>query len=142
LLAGAANVAGVKARGAQGGLRTLTTAREAHSLTAEEAARAYPVHLRAVVTYHDPYIDPEQHAILFVRDATGSICARGSKGPVPGLRAGELIDLEGVSAPGDYAPIIEQLKIKALRESHVATHAPRVGLARLLTGTEDCRSSS
>jgi hypothetical protein len=32
-------------------LRTLTTAHDAHSLTSEQAARSYPVHLRTVVTY-------------------------------------------------------------------------------------------
>jgi signal transduction histidine kinase/DNA-binding response OmpR family regulator len=139
LLAGIANVVGVKAQIPQDRLRTLTTARQAHSLTAEEAARAYPVHLRAVVTYYDPYVDPGQNAMLYVRDATGSIFARVSKEPVLDIHAGELIDLEGVSAPGDYAPIVDQLKIKVLGESHVPTHAPRVGLARLLTGTEDCQ---
>jgi hypothetical protein len=46
-----------------GTLRTLTTAREAHTLTREEAASGYPVHLRAIVTYYDPYIDA-RHGIL------------------------------------------------------------------------------
>ena len=50
----------------------LTTAREAHSLSAAEAGHGYPVHLRAVVTYYDPYIDP-RHGALFVHDATAGI---------------------------------------------------------------------
>jgi len=131
-----ANVVGLKAQIQQDSIRTLTTAREAHSLTAQEAARAYPVHLRAVVTYDDPYVDP-RHDAMFVHDATGSIFVSVPKRPVVAVHAGTLIDLEGVSAPGDFAPIVDQPKIKVLGESHVPAHAPRMGLARLLTGTED-----
>lgn len=39
----------------RGGLPTLTTAHEVHSLSSAEAARAYPVRLRGVVTYYDTY---------------------------------------------------------------------------------------
>jgi signal transduction histidine kinase/DNA-binding response OmpR family regulator len=136
LLAGIANIVGLKAQIQQNTLRTLTTAREAHSLTAEEAARGYPVHLRAVVTYYNPYIDP-RHGIMFVHDATGSIFATAGKDIILPIHAGTLIDLKGVSAQGEYAPIVDQTKIRVLGESHVPTHAPRVGLLRLLTGTED-----
>jgi hypothetical protein len=43
-------------------LPTLMTAHDAHSLTSEQAARSYPVHLRTVVTYYDPYADPRHPA--------------------------------------------------------------------------------
>ncbi len=36
-------------------LPKLTTARAVHQLTPDEAARGYPVRLRGVVTYYDPY---------------------------------------------------------------------------------------
>ena len=45
-------------------LPLLTTARKAHDMTAEEAARGYPVLLRAVVTYYDPYIDPSARRLV------------------------------------------------------------------------------
>lgn len=44
-------------------LPTLTQALDAHSLTSEQAARSYPVHLRGVVTYYDPYIDPRHPTV-------------------------------------------------------------------------------
>ncbi|MGD1105442.1 MAG: hypothetical protein ABR865_00235 [Terracidiphilus sp.] len=53
-------------------LRTLTTTREVHNLPPEQAVRAYPVRLRAVVTYYDPHID-SRHGALFVHDATGCV---------------------------------------------------------------------
>uniref|UniRef100_UPI001C5C9355 hypothetical protein n=1 Tax=Nevskia soli TaxID=418856 RepID=UPI001C5C9355 len=37
-------------------MRVLTNARAVHSLTVEEARRGYPVRLRAVATYYDPYV--------------------------------------------------------------------------------------
>src|SRR5271166_6077553 len=75
LLAGIANVAG---------------------LTAEEAARAYPVHLRGVVTYYDPDTDPRVGA-FFLCDPTGCICVLVPPRPILPLRAGTLIDMNGVS---------------------------------------------
>jgi signal transduction histidine kinase/CheY-like chemotaxis protein len=115
-------------------LRTLTTAREAHSLTAEEAARAYPVHLKAVVTYYNPDLDT-----LFVHDSSGSVFVEAAGRPMPPLHPGSVIDLKGVSGPGEFAPIVVQSQIRVLGESHVPAEAPRVGFARLLTGAEDAR---
>ena len=117
-------------------LRTLTTARQAHSLTLEEAARGYPVHLRAVATYYDPYIDV-RHTALFVHDSTGSIFASVSAAPAGGISAGMLLDLTGVSARGDYAPIVSQVTIRVIGQSQVPLEAPRVSMTQLLTGGYD-----
>src|ERR1700678_2463774 len=54
-------------------LPTLTNAHDAHSLTLEQAARNYPVHLRAVVTYYDPYTDPRR-PVFFVSVSSGVAC--------------------------------------------------------------------
>jgi hypothetical protein len=51
---------------------TLTTAHDAHSLTSEQAARSYPVHLRTVVTYYDPFADP-RHPAVWASDSSGGI---------------------------------------------------------------------
>src|ERR1017187_3350544 len=52
-------------------LPLLTTTRQAHTLTYEQASRAYPVYLRGVVTFYDSY--QEGNPALFIADATGSI---------------------------------------------------------------------
>jgi signal transduction histidine kinase/CheY-like chemotaxis protein len=119
-------------------LPTLMHAHEAHNLTAEASARRYPVHLRAVVTYYDPYIDP-RHAAMFVCDSTGCIFVASPPQPGAHLRAGLLIDLEGVSAPGDFAPIVDEAKITVVGESHVPRQAQRVSLTHMATGTDDGR---
>ncbi len=117
-------------------LRTLTTAREAHSLTIEEARRGYPVHLRAVVTYYDPYIDA-RHRALFVHDASGGVFVSVPAGPPLSLPAGTLIDVRGVSGPADFAPVVSQPRIRVIGQSHLPAEAPRVSLAHMLIGADD-----
>ena len=117
-------------------LRTLTTAREAHSLSSTEAARAYPVHLRAVVTYFDPQVNAKRTG-LFVHDSTGSIFVNLDRGIFDSLPAGSLIDLRGVSDPGEFAPIVSKPQIKVIGFAGLPSNPPRPTLAHLLTGTED-----
>lgn len=117
-------------------LRTLVTAREAHSLSSQEAARAYPVHLYAVVTYYDPYIDP-RHGALFVHDTTGSIFVSVAPHPILPLHAGSLVDVAGVSGPGDYAPVVDHATVRVVGDSHVPAKAAAATMAQLLSGSMD-----
>jgi len=117
-------------------LPTITSAHAVHSLPVEEATRNFSVHLRAIVTYYDPYIDP-RHGALFVCDSSGCIFVSIPSRPILPIHAGTLIDIEGVSGAGDYAPVIVQAKIRAIGESHVPATAPRVNLSEMMTGAED-----
>ncbi len=119
-----------------GSLRVVTTAREAHSLSFEESQRAYPIHLRAVVTYYDPYIDT-RHGALFVRDFSGAIFVAVPSVPLLPIRPGTIVDITGVSGPGDFAAVVDQPKISVIGQSRVPAEAPRVSLTHLLTGAED-----
>jgi diguanylate cyclase (GGDEF)-like protein len=125
--------------GPQAPLRTLVTAQEAHSLTIEEAKRAYPVHLRAVATYYDPNIDP-RHGALFVCDPTGCIFIRipnAALDTTPDLPAGALVDIVGVTAVGDYAPILINPTIRVIGQSHLPEQAQKTTLTHMLSGTLD-----
>ena len=135
-LAGSVALALLPIGAAAAGPRTITTAREAHSLTLDQTRRRYPVHLRAVVTYFDPYIDA-RHWALFVHDSSGGIFVSVPAGHAPSLSAGTLIDVEGVSGPGDFAPLVEQPRIRVIGQSHVPAEAPRVSLAHMRTGADD-----
>jgi len=117
-------------------LHTLTTAHAAHSLPPEEAARHYPVHLRAVATYYDPYID-SRHAALFVHDETGSIFVSMPSRPILPITAGALLDITGTTDIGDYAPIIRSPKIAIVGQAQVPAEAPQVAMAQLTSGAED-----
>jgi signal transduction histidine kinase/DNA-binding response OmpR family regulator len=136
LLVGLAAVRGQAPQGQRNNLPVVTTAREAHSLTAEEASRARPIHLRAVVTYYDPYIDT-RHGALFVHDATGAIFVSVPRRPILPIRAGTLVDVVGVSGPGDFAPTVDRATVTAIGDSALPENAPRVSLTSLLTGMYD-----
>lgn len=90
-------------------LPTLTTARELRALPEAEAARHYPVHLRAVITLVEP------QRTIFLRDDSGASFIRWGKN-LPDLRAGEHIEVEGITYPGLYLTGIVGNKVTILSE--------------------------
>jgi signal transduction histidine kinase/CheY-like chemotaxis protein len=125
------------------GLPTLTSARAAHQLPVEEARRAYPVRLRGVVTYYDPHMmgvgtkdDPWRPAFFFC-DTTGCLFVMPAATPAFPLVPGQLVEVTGVSRPGDFAPIVGGASARVIAESHLPSEAPRVNLTRLKTGADD-----
>jgi diguanylate cyclase (GGDEF)-like protein len=118
-------------------LPTLTTANAAHSLSSKEAARHYPVHLRVVVTYFDPTLNNGGYVAMFVHDASGSIYVKPALGLIAPLAAGSLIELRGVTDPGEFAPIVAQPQIKLIGYIGLPATTNRPSLVRLLSGVED-----
>lgn len=121
---------------APGGLRTITSAHEAHSLSLSEARRAYPIHLRGVATYYDPVVD-SRRAVLFIHDSTGSIFVSLAPPPAFPVPVGSLVDVTGVSSAGDFAPIVDRGQVRVVGEAKLPAEAPLMGLSHLLTGMED-----
>jgi diguanylate cyclase (GGDEF)-like protein len=119
-----------------GGLPTLTTTHAVHILSSKEAARAYPVHLRGVVTQFDKKVDASGIG-LFFHDSTGSIYVDLPGRDFDSLSAGSLIDLRGVTDPGEFAPIVARSKIKVFGFSGLPENPPRPSLVRILAGLED-----
>jgi diguanylate cyclase (GGDEF)-like protein len=116
-------------------LPVLTTAHQVHGLTSEQASRAYPVRLRGVVTFWDPY--QEGHAALFIADKSGGVFVAPALGPALPLHAGSVIEVSGVSDPGGYSPIVSSSKISILQESGRLPAARTVTLPDLLSGAYD-----
>jgi signal transduction histidine kinase/CheY-like chemotaxis protein len=114
-------------------LRTLTKAHDVHNLTLEDAVRNYPVRLTAVVTYYDLNADP-RHPVFFASDASGSIFVSM---PALPFQAGDLVEIEGVSAAGDYAPILKGTEAHVIGKAPLPLSAPSKTLTELLTGAED-----
>ena len=117
-------------------LPTLATAHDAHSLTLEQAARNYPVHLRAVVTYYDSSGNSTRPT-FFVSDSSGAIYVALGFLPAVPFQAGDLVDVTGLSAVGDYAPIVRARGVRVIGKSALPSSAPRVSLSALLSGAED-----
>jgi diguanylate cyclase (GGDEF)-like protein len=118
-------------------LRTINTVREAHDLSNKEAARGYPIHLRAVVTFlHSTGVEAGPTG-MFVQDATGGIFVFFSQGAFGELQPGALVDLRGVTGPGDYAPIVSLRDLRVIGFPGLPTNPHRPSLARLLSSAED-----
>jgi diguanylate cyclase (GGDEF)-like protein len=111
---------------------TLTTALQVHRLPLSAAQRAYPVHLRAVVTYFDP-----ANLLLFVQDAGEGIFVELTGKEKLLARAGDTVDITGVTI-GDFAPDVAHARIKVLGYSGMP--APKTGVfGSASSGREDCR---
>lgn len=88
--------------------RLLHHADEIRRLTAEQAARSYPVKIRGVVTGDVPAPD------FFVQDSTAGIYVEGSHSPIFQHHLGDLIEVEGVTGPGKFAPVIREQSSRVL----------------------------
>jgi diguanylate cyclase (GGDEF)-like protein len=98
---------------------------ELKRMSEAEAAAGKPVNVRAVVTYFDP-----DWRLLFVQDETAAAFVNiGSLDVRP--RAGDLVDISGVSSPGDFAPVIIEPKVGFVGKSRL----PVPFRADLLGGT-------
>ena len=82
---------------------TITSLAEIHALSPEEAAQAIPVRARAVVTYSNTL-----DFGFFVQDKTGETYVYAPRIAKFKVRAGDLVELTGVTAPGQFAPIVAE----------------------------------
>jgi diguanylate cyclase (GGDEF)-like protein len=133
-----ATASGEPAKEQAGKLPTLTTARQAHSLSEVEAARGYPVHLQGVVTYFDPDFG-YGNAAIFVHDSTGCVFVTTPFTKVGQLTAGTAIDVRGVSGRGTFGPIVTEPQIRVIGRASLPANPPRVSLLHLRTGAEDAQ---
>lgn len=79
----------------------LTNIAQVRGLARTEAAQAHAVRVEGIVTFVYQAWTP----YLFVQDATAGIFIETDELP-PGVRQGARLRVEGVTAPGNYAPVI------------------------------------
>jgi PAS domain S-box-containing protein len=113
-------------------LPTLTSCAKARSLSAKEAKRGYPIHIRGVVTYFEP-ASPE----FFVQDVSGGIWINWTPN-FPQPTVGDLIDLRGVSTQVDFAPDIADPVWTVIGRSPLP-QPKRVSFAQMASTREDAR---
>lgn len=111
-------------------LPTLTHADEIRRLSPEQAALRYPVRVRGVITMDAPAPD------FFVQDSTAGIYVEGSKSPLFAHALGQLVELEGVTGPGNFAPVIREEKVRILGQASLP-HAKLFGFSDLADGQQD-----
>jgi signal transduction histidine kinase len=116
----------------QTNLPTLISARQVHQLTTQQAVLAYPVQVRGVITYV-----AEDAGHLFVQDETGGIFVEIHGHYGFGMNTGQVLAIEGVSAPGGFAPDIVPRRIRL--EGEAPLPPPRkVTFEQMAGGEEDC----
>ncbi|HEV7927544.1 MAG TPA: ATP-binding protein [Verrucomicrobiae bacterium] len=92
------------------GLPLLTSAAEIHRLKREEAQRGYPVKIRGVITSVLP-----EHQAFTVQDATrGIYVVDFSESRTDSPRIGEFVEVEGVTDPSLFAPVVNAGQVQTL----------------------------
>jgi hypothetical protein len=109
----------------------MLTAAQVRSLTPQQAAQGLPVKLKGVVTYSDDGFNSR-----FVQDDTAGIYFFSLRSNMPSLSAGEIVEIEGVTSPGAYAPIIAPSSIKVVGQGNLPG-AKSVSGQQLVSGQED-----
>lgn len=112
----------------------LTTAAQVRALTETEARREIPVHLRGVFIGE---ADPKGIAFV-IQDETDGIYIQGPAALVAGLSRGDLLDVEGVSDPGGFAPYVVAHQIRKIGHGPVPEPI-RVSLDELNEGQMDAK---
>ncbi len=121
---------GVRAGGER---RVITTVDDVRRLDAHDAALGHQVKLRATVTLLDgPW------NMLMVQDATAGIYVFLSQleHALPKCRPGDIVELEGESGPGEFAPMIVARRLRVVGSGTLPRGRP-TNLGRLLAGLED-----
>lgn len=110
--------------------KVLQTARDIRALTPEQAAKGLPVRLRGVATFWDQGLYSR-----FVQDATAGIYIQEMTN-MPGVVRGQMVEVEGFTSPGEYAPVIVPIRISVAGDGQFPVAKP-VTAVELVGGTED-----
>ena len=121
---------GVLAGGAR---RVLTTVDEVRRLDPRDAALGHEIKVRASVTLVD-----RPWNILMIQDATAGIYVFASQleHDLPPCRPGDIVEVEGESGPGEFAPMIVARRLAVVGHADLP-RARATTLGRLLAGLED-----
>lgn len=120
----------VSAQTATKTLATLTHADQVRKLSPEQAALGYPVRIRGVVTMDAPSPD------FFVQDETAGIFVEGNVSQKYTHVLGEFAEIEGVTGPGKFAPVIRETTLRVIGH-RALPKAPLFPFSQLENGQQD-----
>jgi len=120
----------------------ITLIADVRGMAREEAAQARRVRVRGVVTWQAMGRDQ-----ITLQDDSGGIwiaigrarkigILAGDRGSIDAIRVGQVLEIEGVSDPAGYAPVVLPQRIRLMGEQALPP-ARRVDMARFFSGTED-----
>lgn len=108
----------------------LTRVEQVRSLSPERASLGYPVRIRGVITMDAPAPD------FFVQDATAGIYVEGNASAKFPHVLGQLVEIEGTTGPGKFAPVIREVKLHVLGAGALPK-AQLFSLSQLTNGQQD-----
>ena len=108
----------------------LRTAAAVRSLTVEQAQQKRRVRLRGVVTFFNDKLFSR-----FLQDDTAGIYLFDYVFPKE-LLPGQLIEVEGVTSPGEFAPVVVPERVRVVGEAPLP-NAKRITFEQLASGKED-----
>ena len=108
----------------------LRTAEQIRQLSADQAERHLPVRLRGTVTFFNQGLFSR-----FVQDDTAGIYLRAWVG-APNLVPGQLVEIEGKTSAGEYAPVVVPDRVTIVGEGGLPD-ARLVSFDQLASGRED-----
>ena len=119
-------------------LPLLTRIEDIRALSQDDGARGYPVRIRGTVTHFDEIV----RATLFVHDgAFGQFVLPPSKPDSVGawveLKAGDLVEIEGRTVRGGFAPNVEPSRVRNLGRG-LMPPGRSIAYSAMLTGRYDC----
>lgn len=119
----------------------ITRIADVRSLSREEAAKALPVRVRAVVTWRGlrdqlTVQDATSGVWVFVPDARRHGMWASDDAAFKAIRVGEVLEIEGVSYPGGYAPGIMPKTLRRVGEQPLPSARPMDPM-RFFNGAED-----
>jgi hypothetical protein len=117
--------------GGPGSTLLLTNIAQVRALSTEQAKRGYRVRIRATVTFQTHLGN------FFIHDLTNGIYVARMNAAFD-LHPGQIVEFEGVTEPGDYAPVAEAERVRVLGEGKLPT-ARQVPFDELGSSQEDCQ---
>ncbi|MEO6236271.1 MAG: histidine kinase [Vicinamibacterales bacterium] len=119
-------------------LPMLSTVAAIRALSQDEAARGYPVEVRATVTH----VDESAHVSLIIHDGVLGqfVFPPDNLAAVPlwrELRRGDVVEIEGRTARGGFAPNIRPTAVRRIGHAPMP-RARQIPFAAMLTGRHDC----
>jgi signal transduction histidine kinase len=137
-LAAAAESRAPQPQAARAGLPLLTEIRAIRALSQDLGALGYPVRLRGTVTHFD---EIGRNSLILHDGRVGQFVSTpndaAAVGHWNGLRTGDLIEIEGVTERGGFAPNIRPHRIRKLGNAPLPK-ARTIPYSAILTGRHDC----
>ena len=113
----------------------LTNAAQIRRLSAEHAGQSIPVHLRGVVMTE---AGPSGNRAAVIWDQTAGIYLLGKTNEFERIQRGDLVEVTGVTDPGEFAPIVKVSTVNKLGTARTPDPTP-VTFEKLLTGGLDAQ---